>query len=438
MCSFTVTNTDQDLEIGNIFSKRRGPDNTQIKKINGIQFLHNLLHITGIQTLQPFVTDDIVCVFNGEIYNFNDFGDYNTDGECIIPLYKEYGLEFAKQLDGEFAICIVDFRNSNLILINDTFATKPLWIGTDGSNWGVGSYESSLKNCNFTHTEKLPGNQILCMNLDTLEVKENIQLTRFDLNQHKNSYEDWIKAFEDSIRKRTRDTSQKIFLGLSAGYDSGAISCALTNQNIDYKAYTILSNEDRSIINKRHSLLKVGDKIDLSYDEYNSTMHHINNVCEDFNYNDKYKNYNIKHDKASIGLGSICNRANKEGYKIYLSGQGADEIISDYGHNGTKIYDHSSFGGQFPDDLAKIFPWHSFYDGTQVQYLNKEEYVAGAYGIEARYPFLDDKLVQEFLWLTSNLKNKKYKAPLDEYLIQNNYPFQQGMKTGFQANKNLI
>ena len=164
----------------------------------------------------------------------------------------------------------------------------------------------------------------------------------------------------------------------------------------------------------------------------------ISNICEDFEYRDQYKNYNIKQDKASIGLGIICSQASKEGYRIYLSGQGADEIISDYGFNGNKIYNHSSFGGNFPESLENFFPWHSFYDGTQIQYLNKEEYVAGAFGIETRYPFLDTKLVQEFIWLSSKLKNKKYKSSLDEYLVQNNYPFQQGIKTGFQANKNLI
>ena len=159
MCSFTVTNdTNLDLRNTNQYSQRRGPDLTTTKNINGISILHNLLHITGEQTPQPFIDDDIVCVLNGEIYNFKEFGDYKSDGECLIPLYKEYGIEFAKKLDGEFAICIVDFKNSNLILINDTFATKPLWLGTNGHHWGVASYESSLQACQLTSIEKLPGN----------------------------------------------------------------------------------------------------------------------------------------------------------------------------------------------------------------------------------------------------------------------------------------
>ena len=74
-----------------------------------------------------------------------------------------------------------------------------------------------------------------------------------------------------------------------------------------------------------------------------------------------------------------------------------DEIISDYGWNGNKIYNHSSFGGRFPKSLNGFFPWHSFYDGTQIQYLNKEEYVAGAYGIETRYPFFDPCQLEHFL-----------------------------------------
>ena len=64
-------------------------------------------------------------------------------------------------------------------------------------------------------------------------------------------------------------------------------------------------------------------------------------------------------------------------------------------------------------------------------YLAKEEYVAGAYGIETRYPFLDIDVVQEFLWLTPELKNRYYKSVLHDYLSHNNYPFKEGEKIGF-------
>ena len=434
MCGFTVTNKNINLEDSNFFCQKRGPDLTNTKTINGISFLHNLLHITGKVKPQPFVEDDVVCVLNGEIYNYKEFGDYESDGQCLIPLYKEYGFKFGKMLDGEFSICIVDFSKSKLILVNDTFATKPLWFSQDGDKFGVASYESSLRMSGFTDIQKVAGNYSWKFNLKTLKEDDVTQLVDFDINQHKTTYDDWIKAFEKSISKRVKNTSHKIFLGLSAGYDSGAIACELQNQNINFKAYTIASAEDKRVIRERHHRLGDGNIINLSNVEYSNVSKYINKNCENFVYN----GYDIKGDKASVGLGSICSRANEENYRIYLSGQGSDEIISDYGHGGNKIYSHSQFGGKFPDSLNNFFPWYSFYDGTQIKYLNKEEYVAGTYGIETRYPFLDTNLVQEFLWLSSDLKNKEYKAPLSEYLLRNNYPFQRGVKTGFQANRNLI
>ena len=50
--------------------------------------------------------------------------NYINDAQCLIPLYKEYGLEFGKMLDGEFAITIIDFENDKLTMVNDTFATS--------------------------------------------------------------------------------------------------------------------------------------------------------------------------------------------------------------------------------------------------------------------------------------------------------------------------
>ena len=113
MCSILFTNKKiKEFEKTNYFMKFRGPDETKIieDESNGFTFIHNLLSITGDFTPQPFIEDGIVFLFNGEIYNFRDFGDYSSDGYCIIDLYKQYGVEFVKKLDGEFAILLLDFE----------------------------------------------------------------------------------------------------------------------------------------------------------------------------------------------------------------------------------------------------------------------------------------------------------------------------------------
>ena len=142
MCGILATtrgieNVDHIIE----FLKFRGPDETNIVSINGINFIHTLLSMTGPPTLQPFVGEDeeIVAFFNGEIYNFLDFGDYASDGECIIPLYQKYGSEFIKHLDGEFAVVVVDFSEDMLIISTDVFSTKPLWFAKHDLDWAVSS-----------------------------------------------------------------------------------------------------------------------------------------------------------------------------------------------------------------------------------------------------------------------------------------------------------
>ena len=126
MCGFGVSNVPS-IVTSNKFCAKRGPDSTNVEEINGVEFIHNHLHITGSVIKQPFVKNDVVCVFNGEIYNYKDFGTYSSDGECIIDVYKTYGDQFAEKLDGEFAICIVDFSAQKLITVTDTFSCKPLW-----------------------------------------------------------------------------------------------------------------------------------------------------------------------------------------------------------------------------------------------------------------------------------------------------------------------
>jgi len=136
-------------------------------------------------------------------------------------------------------------------------------------------------------------------------------------------------------------------------------------------------------------------------------------------------------DKAASWMSWVCDTAKKENKRLYLTGMGADEIFSDYGFGGVKKTNHSNFGGLFPDDLSTVFPWASFYYSSMESYLAKEEYVAGLHGLEARYPFLDKDVVQEFLWLTPELKNSQYKSVLDNYFVQNNFPFSRGEKKGF-------
>jgi len=432
MCGFGVSNIN-NLKTVNAKCQKRGPDLTNSKVVNGIQFLHNLLHITGEQIPQPFIKNNIACVFNGEIYNYKSFGNYQSDGESIIDVYLANGDKFVSLLDGEFALCLIDFSKNKIIIANDVFACKPLWYEFVNEKFCIASYNSQLQGLGFNNGKKLKGNKTEVYDLKTLKLISSFDNIIFDLTQHKNTYDDWIYAFQNSISKRIANTDKGMFIGMSSGYDSGAIACELENQHANFKAYSIINNENNEILTRRFAKITDAEPFTLTSNEFQKWKGELRHNCENFQYQDHFFNYDIKKDQASMGLSAICHRASLDGRRIYFSGQGADEILSDYGFAGKRIYKHSSFGGLFPETLEGFFPWHSFWDGTQVQYLNKEEYVAGHFGIETRYPFLDRDLVQEFLWLSTELKNKKYKNALAEYLEQNNFPFEASEKRGFHV-----
>jgi len=485
MCGILFTNKQiTDLVKTIKFLKRRGPDNTEHKIINGYNFVHVLLSMTGEGlTIQPFVYDNVVILFNGEIYNYKDFGDFNSDGECIIESYKKHGRNFIRELDGEFAIILLDFTSNELFYSTDIFSTKPLWVAIDGKEIGISSYESCLKELKLKNIKQVKANSTVCLQLEELKKGKATYETQtvydFDLNQHKTTYDDWNSAFEKAIIKRTKKIKHGVYLGLSAGYDSGLIACVLSKLNIDYKSYSILGNENLEIIKARHNWKKEnrsdGEIIEMSIEEFLKENKFLKENCEEYilkiengerqnfikchmeisrlqqqqgnidlirNYMNKgtkilkvYKfrmrDQMVTDDNGSIGLSHICNKAIKEGHKIYLSGSGADEIISDYGYNGIKHYNHSTIGGFFPNNLNDVFPWKNFFDNTQRAYLMKEEVVSGSHGVEGRYPFLDKDVVQEFLWLTAELKNKNYKSVIYNYLKKENYPFEENKKVGF-------
>lgn len=448
MCSFIVTNRKpRNLEAANRHNARRGPDATTVKESEGWTIVHNLLSITGARTEQPFMSQDgiRVCVFNGEIYNWRTIdAEASSDGHTLLPLYEALGPTFTQRLDGEFAIALLDHEKKLLVLSTDVFATKPLWLAIEGQEIGVASYESALLGLGFSAPAKVPANTTLVLDLTSQKELSRHSVFDFDpAHQNKGTVDDFLTAFSESIKKRAFGTREKVFIGLSSGYDSGAIASELVAQNIAFHAYSIRGQENQDVLEKRHALLPpgTGELIDASYRDYTIAKKELSAVCEPFVetlHKRRFASRNILEDAGAVGLGIICTRAQKEGYKIYLSGQGADEILSDYRMHGHGLTGHSSIDGKFPDDLTSQFPWHNFYEGAQKFYIAKEEHVAGAFGIEARYPFLDRSLVQEFLWLTPELKNKAYKYPLAALFERRGYPYVPNVKVGFIPRKKTL
>ncbi len=443
-CSFLVTSMlISNVDYVNYYLKYRGPDHTTHIRYKNITFLHNLLHVTGHFTPQPYVNLDseILSLFNGEIYNYLDFGKtFISDGYAIESAYHRYGDLFPKYLDGEFAIILVDMKKEKIIVASDVFLTKPLWYAMENGSFGISSYSSALSRLGFAETIEASANEVLIFDMNSYKIFNRFPKFTFELTQWKNSYDDWEKAFERAVQKRSVNLVQSCFIGLSSGYDSGAISLALSREGVHHHAFSIGNIENKDILEQRmkYSNFIIPHNLLFTESQFYASSNYLNEFAEPYVRHFKQLHCDILKDGASMGMSHIFQLARMyDDHIIYISGSGADETMTDYGFQGKSLSRHSQFGGVFPENLTDIFPWWNFYGQTQRCFLSKEEHIAGAHGVESRYPFLDPYLVQEYLWLKVELKNGIYKGALKNYMTKHNYPVEDDVKRGFHAHKNL-
>ena len=125
--------------------KHRGPDAEGFYVDSPVGFAHRRLSIIDIAGgAQPMQTPDgDICVtFNGEVFNFIELrADLmakgyqfvsQSDTEVILHLYREYGLAFPGYLNGQFAIGLWDKREQTLVLVRDRVGICPLYYFVDG------------------------------------------------------------------------------------------------------------------------------------------------------------------------------------------------------------------------------------------------------------------------------------------------------------------
>lgn len=126
------------------FLLNRGPDGTGEYNDENIILCHTRLAVIDkkVTSNQPIINKDIVLICNGEIYNYEEIkkiGNYNysttSDCEAIIHVYKLFGIEGLKLLDGTFSFALYDKKNNKLILHRDNIGKKPFYFLNDENNF---------------------------------------------------------------------------------------------------------------------------------------------------------------------------------------------------------------------------------------------------------------------------------------------------------------
>ena len=123
----------------------RGPDGYGFHAEKGIGLAHARLSIIDLATGdQPIHNPrrNVWTVFNGEIFNYLELRAAleaegrvfytHSDTEVIVHLYDRYGDDFVQHLNGQFAIALWDSERQRLVLARDRAGIRPLFYAREG------------------------------------------------------------------------------------------------------------------------------------------------------------------------------------------------------------------------------------------------------------------------------------------------------------------
>jgi len=353
---------------------------------------HNLLSIVGCQ--QPLLNGDLVLVGNGEIYNFRELKDqFNidldtySDFEIVLNIIKEFYnrslyealIKTVDYLDGDYAFAVYDGKN--FAAVRDPLGVKPLYYGENESLFAFASERKALWNININDVKTLvPGSMIYNkkvmeirdkkskMNyLNTLKIHDDTQLTRNTLkSQLKNNL---IK----SVQKRVFELPN-IGILFSGGIDSTILAKITTDLGMETILYSVGHKDSIDLKFSKESAEKMVIPIKTREIDIKDVKKYLNLVL------DAIEEFNLM--KLGVGMPAYiaAEMAHKDGLKVVLSGQGADELFGGY-HRYLRIYQDK--GELVQEDLKR-----DILNLYQVN-LQRDDAVTMASGVELRVPYLD-------------------------------------------------
>ncbi|WP_292654772.1 asparagine synthase (glutamine-hydrolyzing) [Nitratifractor sp.] len=120
----------------------RGPDDAGRLCYDNTELFHTRLAVQDlVGGTQPMEEEEYAIVFNGEIYNHLELRQQllpgisfrtRSDTETLLQLYRRYGSSMLNDLDGMFALAILDRKRKELFLAVDRAGKKPLFLYREG------------------------------------------------------------------------------------------------------------------------------------------------------------------------------------------------------------------------------------------------------------------------------------------------------------------
>ncbi len=345
---------------------RRGPDDSGNYSDAHISLGHVRLAVLDLSEAgrQPMRFDNLVIVFNGEVYNFRDIrrelaSEYlfesETDTEVVLKAWHKWGASALARFRGMFAFAIYDLSSQTVTLVRDRVGVKPLYYLDDGERFAFASQPGALKAydgdlsirqealCEFfqygyissglsiyRHVRKVPPAHMLTYDLKNgrseLQSYWSI-LPFFDKPKFQKSEEELIDELEalliDSFSLRmVADVPVGVFL--SGGIDSSVVAAILQKHYGGIHTFTIGFNE--AAYNEAEWAKKVAAHLGTTHTERYLDAEAAKEILLRFVeiYDEPFG------DSSGIPTTLVAGVAKEAGMKVVLSADGGDEVFCGY------------------------------------------------------------------------------------------------------------
>jgi len=314
---------------------------------------------------QPISNEDgsIWIVFNGEIFNYLELraqlearGHHfqtHTDTEVIVHLYEDCGADCLAQLNGQFAIALWDSQRQTLLLARDRFGITPLFCAVSGSTLVFGSeikailahgqvqaeidptaldqiftYWSTLSpHTIFTNIHDIPPGHYLMVERGTISVCPYWRIN-FSEDQRTRPLNEYVSEFGDllvnAIRMRLR-ADVPVGAYLSGGLDSSMIAALIRNCTDTPLTTFSISFGDAEFDESRYQR-QMADALGTQHHVIQMSHADIGAVFPEV----------IWHTEAPIlrtapaPMFLLSKLVREQGFKVVLTGEGADEFLGGY------------------------------------------------------------------------------------------------------------
>ncbi len=346
--------------------RHRGPDASGVAVDGPVGLGHARLSIIDLDLgRQPMHNRDrsLALTFNGEIFNYVELRETlqgrghwfqtRSDTEVILHAYEEYGEQCVDHFNGQWAFAIWDKRRRRLFLSRDRFGIRPLFYTHTGSKFLFASEIKSL----FTHADvlraidpqglnqlftfwstlpprtvfrgirELPPGHNMSVEGNQIQTRPYWKL-EYAPDTEKRSVDDWaqqlLELLADATRLRLR-SDVPVGAYLSGGLDSSVTTALVkrcTNNHLRTFSVTFgnaefdeseYQNQVVRFLETDHQAVRcVGDTIARIFPEV------------------------IRHTEkpvlrtAPAPLFILSKLVHDEGFKVVLTGEGADEMLGGY------------------------------------------------------------------------------------------------------------